>query len=287
MITGTRYRAAVEIARQGRLAQEIARAQSDISTAVRISVPSDDPIAAARVSQIRQSQADQQVWSRNLETAKSIAGQADNTMTGVADLYDRVKELTLSGASGSASPSDRLAVVQELHDLKAVLSSYETAKTPTGQDLFPVDAPLRISVSGTLHLPATAKRSDIFDTVTVPSGTGTSTLADIIDAAADAIAIDDATARRAAADISLTDIDAAVVHIASQRSAGGVRAAQLDSASETLVSSGALLSEERSSLEDTDVAATVMRLNARTLSLQAAQAAFARINRNTLFDILS
>lgn len=285
MITGTRYRASVEIARQGRLAQTIARAQSDISTGVRISVPSDDPIAAARVSQIRLSQADQEVWSRNIETAKSIAGQADNTMTGVADLYDRVKELTLSGASGSASPSDRLAVVQELRELKDVLGSYITAKTPTGQDLFPVDAPLRISVSGTLHLPATAKRSTVFENVAVPSGT--STLADIIDAAANAVALDDATARRAAADASMNDIDAAVVHIASQRSSGGVRAAQLDSAFETLITNGELLTEERSSLEDTDVAATVMRLNAKTLSLQAAQAAFARINRNTLFDILS
>ncbi len=166
-----------------------------------------------------------------------------------------------------------------------MLASYVTSKTPTGQDLFPVDAPLRISVSGTLHLPATAKRATIFENVTVPSGT--STLANIIDAAANAVALSDATARRTAADASLNDIDAAVVHIASQRSSGGVRAAQLDSALETLINNGQLLTEERSSLEDTDVAATVMRLNAKTLSLQAAQAAFARINRNTLFDILS
>jgi flagellar hook-associated protein 3 FlgL len=29
-----------------------------------------------------------------------------------------------------------------------------------------------------------------------------------------------------------------------------------------------------------------MRLNAKTLSLQAAQSAFAKVNRNTLFDFL-
>ena len=72
-----------------------------------------------------------------------------------------------------------------------------------------------------------------------------------------------------------------------QRSAQGVRASQLDAADNTLEETSTQLAEERSSLEDTDVAATIMRLNAKTLSLQAAQAAFAKVNRNTLFDLLS
>ena len=65
-----------------------------------------------------------------------------------------------------------------------------------------------------------------------------------------------------------------------------VRAAQLDIAANTVEEAQIQLAEERSSLEDTDVAATIMRLNAKTLSLQAAQSAFAKVNRNTLFDFL-
>jgi flagellar hook-associated protein 3 FlgL len=39
-------------------------------------------------------------------------------------------------------------------------------------------------------------------------------------------------------------------------------------------------------LEDTDLTAAIARLNAQQLTLDAAQAAFARINRRSLFDLL-
>ena len=87
MITATRYRAIAEINRQAKLGAEIARAQSDISTGKRIDKPSDDPIAAARITEIRRAQADQTVWSRNIETAKSVAAEVDTAMTNVADIF--------------------------------------------------------------------------------------------------------------------------------------------------------------------------------------------------------
>ncbi|RYD86613.1 MAG: flagellin, partial [Sphingomonadales bacterium] len=98
---------------------------------------------------------------------------------------------------------------------------------------------------------------------------------------------DDVTTRRGLANVALSDVDIAIAHVTDQRAAQGVRAAQLDAADNTLEEMSTQLAEERSSLEDTDVAATVMRLNAKTLSLQAAQMAFAKVNRNTLFDLLS
>lgn len=285
MITATRLRTTQQIGQQSRLAQEIARAQADISTGTRINQPSDDPIAAARVAEIRRSQADQTVWSRNLETARSIASQADTALGGISDVVTRAKELTLAGASQSASPNDRAAIVQELRNLNITLANYAAQTTPTGQPLFPTDAPLRISGSATFLVAATAKRADVFDNVVIPAGT--SSLSAIIAAAADAVALDDPSSRQTASQISLTDIDAAASHITNQRSSQGVRSTQIDSASEALINSGEQLSEERSSLEDTDVASTVMRLNAKSLSLQAAQQAFAKVNRNTLFDFIS
>lgn len=286
MITATRLRTMQQVSQQSKLSQEIARAQADISTGRRLNVPSDDPIAAARIAEIRKSQADQTVWSRNLEAAKAIASQADTALGGINDVITRAKELTLAGASQSASPNDRAAIVQELRNLNVTLANYQAQTTPTGQPLFPTDAPLQISGSATFLVAATAKQSDVFDGVLVSHG-GTSTLSAIISAAADAVSQDDPTARQTDTRGSLADIDAAASHLTNQRSAQGVRATQIDSAAEALISSGEQLTEERSSLEDTDVAATVMKLNAKTLSLQAAQQAFAKVNRNTLFDFVS
>jgi len=47
------------------------------------------------------------------------------------------------------------------------------------------------------------------------------------------------------------------------------------------------LSDRRSSLEDTDLTEVLARVQANLLSLEAAQASFARINRQTLFDLIS
>ena len=46
------------------------------------------------------------------------------------------------------------------------------------------------------------------------------------------------------------------------------------------------LEEERGALEGTDITATVARLQAKLITLEAAQAAFARISKQTLFDVL-
>lgn len=284
MITGTRYRALAEINRQSKLSAEIARAQSDISSGVRIRQASDDPIAAARIAELRRAQGDQAVWSRNIQTAKSVAAEVDQQMTNMGDIFNRVKELTLAGSTESASPSDRQAIVLELSSLRTSLANIATSTSPTGQPLFPTDAPLQISTSLTQRLSATAQRSDVFEGLTLVSGTGT--LDDIIQAAADAIGTDDMATRRALADVALLDVNTALNRVTDQRAAQGVRAAQFDTAENTVVDSQTQLAEERSALEDTDVAATIMRLNAKTLSLQAAQSAFAKVNRNTLFDFL-
>lgn len=284
MISATRYSAMAQINRQAKLGSEIARIETEISTGSKVQVASDDPIAAARISELRRSQADQVVWGRNIQTAQSVAAQVDTAMGNMADIFNRVKELTLAGRSESVSPTDRAAMVQELTSLRTALSNIQTSTTPTGQALFPTDAPLQVSVSATVRLSATAQRSTVFGGL--PFSHGTDDLDYAIGAAIDAISTDDVTDRRNAADLALSDVDLAIKRVTDQRAAQGVRASQLDTAADTLAETSTSLAEERGSLEDTDMAAAIMKLNAKTLTLQAAQAVFAKINKNTLFDYL-
>ncbi|MES2496784.1 MAG: flagellin [Pseudomonadota bacterium] len=284
MISATRYNAMAQINRQARLGSEIARIETEISTGKKVQEASDDPIAAARIAELRRSQADQTVWGRNIQTAKSVASQVDTAMTNMSDIFNRVKELTLAGRSESVSATDRSAMVQELTSLRTSLSNLATSTTPTGQTLFPTDAPLQISVSATVRLSATAQRSTVFDGLPLTHGMGS--LDDVIGTAIVALSTEDTTGRAAAANIALHDLDIAIGRITDQSAAHGVRAAQLDTAGETLEDTSIQLAEERSTLEDTDVASAIMQLNAKTLTLQAAQAAFAKVNKNTLFDFL-
>ena len=52
MISGTRYRLDQEISRQLALSRDVAKAQTQLSTQKRIQSPSEDPVAAARISTI-------------------------------------------------------------------------------------------------------------------------------------------------------------------------------------------------------------------------------------------
>ena len=284
MISATRYQAMAQINRQAQLGAEIAKIQTQITSEKMIQQPSDDPVAAARVAELRRAQADQTVWARNIDTAQAVAAQVDTAQGTIADIFNRVKELTLAGSSESVSATDRSAMVQELTSLRTQLTNAKTATTPTGQALFPADAPLQVSVSATVRLSATAKQSDVFDGI--PYVHGTAGLDYAIGSAIDAISTDDITARRTAANAALSDVDLAITHVTDQRAAQGVRAAQLDTAAGTLDQATINLSEERSKLEDTDVASMIMKLNAKTLTLQVAQQTFAKVNSNSLFDYL-
>ena len=64
------------------------------------------------------------------------------------------------------------------------------------------------------------------------------------------------------------------------------RAARFDALRDRFIDSGASIAEERGGIEGTDIAATIARVQADQLSLDAAQSLFARINRRTLFDLL-
>src|SRR5438093_672464 len=76
MISGTRYRLTMEINRQTALAGDIAHSQTEISTGKRIQAPSDDPVAAARISSIARTQANDTAFASNLNLASALAARA-------------------------------------------------------------------------------------------------------------------------------------------------------------------------------------------------------------------
>jgi flagellar hook-associated protein 3 FlgL len=116
--------------------------------------------------------------------------------------------------------------------------------------------------------------------------TGGVSLAQQLRDAADALEIADPVARRVAYGQSIQKLNDMVEHIAMVRSDIGVRAGRLDALENRLADQQIELTAERSGLEDTDITEAVARLNSQQLTLEAAQAAFARISKKTLFDIL-
>jgi flagellar hook-associated protein 3 FlgL len=92
---------------------------------------------------------------------------------------------------------------------------------------------------------------------------------------------------RAQLDSALATADTLIEHGTDVASAIGNAAARLDRLTDSQASRSIDLTAERSGLEDTDLTTAIATLNAQQLTLDAAQAAFARINRRSLFDLLA
>jgi flagellar hook-associated protein 3 FlgL len=279
MISGTRYNLTLEINRQLSLAQQIAYGQAQISSTKRLQAPSDDPVAAARIAQIGITQSNEAAWKGNLDNASALAARADTTLGAVENALGRANELMISAANGTLSAENRATVALELRSIADELSTLESTKDSRGNDLFPAATATRIPVGNGLTLTAVGTKADIFQ---VSTGAGPQDMASIIGAAADALDANDP----AAIGQSLDDIAAAVSHAATEHGKQGARGNRIDQLTEGLADSGLQLKEERSGLEDTDVTAVVAKLQSQQLTLQAAQAVFARVNQTTLFDLL-
>lgn len=283
MITGTRYRMTLEVNRQLVLAREIDRAQTEISTGKRIQGPSDDPVAAARVSDLARAQADGAAWTLNLQTAAATSSRADNALKAVATALDRAKELMLAGSNGTLSDGNRATLALELRSIAEEIASLQAEKDARGEPLF-AETALEIPVGPGLTVRAVGTRPEVFGSVDTAGGL--KDIVSIVQAAADALENTDPAIRGPAVQTSVAEVDAASTHIAAARGEQGARGNRIDNLVERLAATGLVYEEERSGLESSNIMEVVARLQSRQLNLQAAQAAFARTNQSTLFDLL-
>ncbi len=284
MIGATRYRLTAEINRQAKLANEIARAQTDISSETRLRVASDDPSASARVADIRRKQANETAWATNVETASAVANTADSTLKRVSTGLDRARELILAGSSAGASTADRASYAAELRSIVGDLAGYAAQTDSRGLPIFPDDAPIAIPIGRGVSVAATTSKAAAFGGVTTASGT--KDLSTILTQAAAAMEMTDQAARATGLDAAMGDVIAATSHVADIHAEQGRRAALFDTTRDRLTESAVTLEDERGALEGTDMPATIAKLQAKLLTLEAAQAAFARISKQSLFEVL-
>jgi flagellar hook-associated protein 3 FlgL len=182
------------------------------------------------------------------------------------------------------SDTDRATIALELRSIASELTSLKDSQDSRGNALFMSGYSLRIPVQTGVQVIAVGTREEVFESVATAGGP--KDLAAIVSDAADALETNDPTARKAAVAASVDEVKAAVDHVATQRGEQGALANRVDQLLERQADTEIQMKEERSGLEDTDIQALVARLSSQQLSLQAAQAVFARVNENTLFDIL-
>jgi flagellar hook-associated protein 3 FlgL len=265
-------RLTADIARQARLAADIAQTQTQIASGARLQTAADDPLAAARIAQIDRARSDDASWGRNLALGTALAAQADGVLASVNERMGAARERMLQGASGTTNASDRATLAQALRSLADDIDQLAATRSALGTPLFQETA-MRIDTDVVLAPVGS------HDAIFAPGGTA---LSDDVRVAAAALDAGDATAIAAA----LTRLDRAAAHSADAHAEQGLRAARFDRLADAQAARGIDRAVERSALADTNLTDAIARLNAKQLTLEAAQAAFARLNRQTLFDLI-
>jgi flagellar hook-associated protein 3 FlgL len=267
-----------EIQRQQSLSQEIATLQLQVSSGKKFNVPSDNPQDWLQISSIGRQQSIASAWDSNLKFAQSRAAQASSSLSDVNNLMSRVTELLVTSTSANSPGAE--AVATELEGIKstiaAILSQTDYQGTPTFDD----DTSIAIPIGHGLAVDAVATRQSVEEGVSTAAGA--KTLYEILDDAIVAVRAGD----QAAQNVSLTEARAALDHVIVAQSKQGVRSQRLDNESSRLLDTNLQLSERRSGLEDADITEVIAKLQAKLVTLQAAQTVYAKINQQSLFSLI-
>jgi len=128
-----------------------ARTQRQIASGQRILTPSDDPIAASRALELRESLSRLEQFDRNSNIATNRLQNEEVTLRGVNDVLQRVRELALQANNATQSNETRSLIAIELRERLDQLVQLANQKDGNGRFLFAgnLDDTTPVTVNGT------------------------------------------------------------------------------------------------------------------------------------------
>ncbi|HJT40785.1 MAG TPA: flagellin [Sphingobium sp.] len=269
-----------EIRRQQQLSQGIVEGQTAISTGVTLTKPSDNSLAWVQVSEIGKAQAQQSAWQTNVSYGSTRAANAEANLEQINTLLVRAQELVTSARNGALNDSGRAAIVEEMKTIRTTVGSLLTQEDYQGVPVFDDTQSTLVPVSRGLNLAVVGTRQEVSEGIDV-NGTPMS-LDDILSGSITALE----SGTDADLVTALGSIRTGQAHIVVEQARQGVRGDRLDVIGNRLTTVDLDLTERRQGLESTDLADVISSVKAKLLQLEAAQSAFARINQQTLFDLI-
>ncbi len=269
-----------EIRRQQQLSQGIIEGQTAISTGIKLTKPSDNALAWVQVSEIGKAQAQQSSWQTNVSYGTGRAANAEANLEEINNLLISAQELITSARNGSLNEAQRTAVFEDVKGIRDAINALLNQTDYQGVSVFDDTQSVLVPVSRGLNLAVVGTRQEVSEGIDV-EGTPM-TLDGILGQALTALQSGNDTDLQAA----LTAIRAGQSHVAIEQAKQGVRSDRLDVTGNRLTSIDLDLKERRESLESTNLAEVISSVKSKLLQLEAAQSAFARINQQTLFDLI-
>src|SRR6476660_8232791 len=92
--------------------------QGQASTLKKLNTPSDDPVGASKVLEIRTDKVNNDQYQMNARLAESFLNNSDQALGELSEVLLRCKEIAIGQASGASSNEDtRLGIAEEVTQL--------------------------------------------------------------------------------------------------------------------------------------------------------------------------
>jgi flagellar hook-associated protein 3 FlgL len=269
-----------EIRRQQQLSKSIAEGQTAISTGITLNKASDNALAWVQVSDVGRAQAQQAAWQTNVSYGTTRAGNAEANLSEINNLLTNAQELVTSARNGSLNDTSRAALVEQLTTIRTTIGELLNQTDYQGVSVFDDKQSVLVPVSRGLNLAVVGTKQEVSEGIDV-DGTDMS----IDDILAQSIAALESGDDSAIA-TSLISVQAAQSHITVEQAKQGVRSNRLETIGNRLTVVDTDLTERRADLESTNLADVISRVQSQLLQLEAAQTTYARINQQSLFDLI-
>jgi len=287
------------------ITDKLTKSQMKAASNKEISKPSDDPFNAARAMALRQNIEATQQYQRNVEDGMGWQEASEQAMDLITKSIQDAKDLLVQGGNDATDQTSRDAIAAELEQIiesikqnanatyrgSYVFSGGETAVRPYEQgadDAYKGDeGGLDPMVPGIARVigPGVTMNINVVGRQILGDGqaAGDDKLLDTLRDAVDHLRAGDGASLRGT---DQTRLDANLNTILEVRAANGARSNRLEAAMTRLGEVEDATVKQLSSVEDADLAKTLIELNSQTAAYQAALRAGASIVQTSLMDFL-
>ncbi len=265
-----------------------------------INRPSDDPVGTAKSLQVRNAQAANAQYGRNIDDGNGWLGTVDTTLTATTNIMNRIRDLTVQGANdGTMSPTAKQAITTELTSLKSQLLTQANV-TYLGRSIFAGNSTAGVAFDPTTYAytgdPTNAstvqRRVDANTLVRVDANGaavfGTANADPTLDTSVFTLIDNIVSDLNSGTNIGarLTEIDTRMQAIRGQQAVTGTNQTMLTRAEDANSNRTVSLEAQRSSVEDVDLAKVILDLQTQQTTYQASLAITAKVLQPSLMDFL-
>lgn len=285
---------------------QLAKSQAQLAQGKQIINASDSPNQAATIQRLKSILNKQDSYQSSLDTIKARLQGEDSTLQNVSDLLVRAKEVAVQGANDTLNAGDRKALATEMQALRDQMLSLANTKDSNGNYLFAgsrVKQPafvetangspeyrgdqtrMNVRVGDQRSIPINRTGTDAFVPVARIDADGKTSgigFFQVMDNLITGLNTNKATDIRR----GVGELDDLMQGVSLARANVGTNLNVVDQQTAVIEDTALNLKTTLSSIEDLDYASAITKMNQQMMSLEAAQASFAKVSQLNLFNYI-